>query len=136
MTNTNQVVFIGRVVRDTELKTSEKTKRNYASFSVAVNRDYKDSSNQYVKETSFIDLCIHGDYAEKMWKYITKGTLVAITGSLKQKIIEIEGKKISTLEVINVSVELLSSVEKNNQDNSSISTEPNYDSETFPEFYN
>lgn len=72
----NSVVLTGRIVRDSSLKNSKDLL--YTSNCLAVN-GYKEG------ETSFIDFTAFNKVAEIINKYARKGSLVAITGSIKQE---------------------------------------------------
>lgn len=77
----NQVVIVGRLVRDSELKYLQGNGTAALSFSVAVDRDYKKKDG--TKETDFINMQIMGTRAEKLAEYLTKGKLIATSGSLR-----------------------------------------------------
>ena len=77
----NQVVLVGRLTRDPELRYIPGTGTPVASFTIAIDRDYvkKDGS----KETDFIPVEVMGKSAEFCANYITKGRLVALQGSIR-----------------------------------------------------
>ncbi|SCI24285.1 Helix-destabilizing protein [uncultured Clostridium sp.] len=77
----NQVVIVGRLVRDSELKYLQGNGTAALSFSVAVDRDYKKKDG--TKETDFINMQMMGTRAEKLAEYLTKGKLIATSGSLR-----------------------------------------------------
>ena len=77
----NQVVIVGRLVRDSELKYLQGNGTAALSFSVAVDRDYKKKDG--TKETDFINMQMMGPRAEKLAEYLTKGKLIATSGSLR-----------------------------------------------------
>ncbi len=85
MTDTNNVVIIGRITRDLDEK-SYRTIGNgtaCAKVSLAVNRSVK-KDNQWQDEVSFIDVTIWGKTAENLKQYLTKGTQICVSGYLKQ----------------------------------------------------
>lgn len=77
----NNVVIVGRLVRDSELKYLQGNGTAALSFTVAVDRDYKKKDG--TKETDFINMQMMGPRAEKLAEYLTKGKLIATSGSLR-----------------------------------------------------
>ena len=77
----NQVILIGRLTRDPELRYIAGSGTPVAQFGIAVDREFvgKDSK----KETDFIDIQVWGKSAENCTNYIGKGSLVGIQGSLR-----------------------------------------------------
>lgn len=77
----NNVVLIGRLTKDPELRYIPNSGTAVATFSIAIDRDYtkKDGS----KDTDFIPIEVMGKAAEFCANYITKGRLVAIQGSIR-----------------------------------------------------
>nr|DAQ51506.1 MAG TPA: Single strand binding protein [Caudoviricetes sp.] len=77
----NNVVLVGRLTKDPELRYIPGTGTAVASSSIAIDRDFtkKDGS----KETDFIPFEIMGKPAEFVANYVPKGTLVAIQGSIR-----------------------------------------------------
>ena len=83
----NQVVLIGRVVRDVELKMLEKG--SIMNFTLAVDRGYKDKDGN--KQTDFIPIVAFNK--DKIADYLLKGKMVAISGSIQiDKYKDKEGK--------------------------------------------
>lgn len=77
----NHVVLMGRLTRDPELRYSDYTKVAVATFSLAVERDYKDDSGE--KKTDFIDIVAFRNTAEFVSKYFKKGQMACVTGRLQ-----------------------------------------------------
>ena len=77
----NNVVLIGRLTKDPELRYMPGTGTPVATFTLAIDRDYtkKDGS----KDTDFIPIEVIGKSAEFCANYIEKGRLVAIQGSIR-----------------------------------------------------
>lgn len=77
----NNVVLIGRLTKDPELRYIPGTGTAVASSSIAIDRDFtkKDGS----KDTDFIPFEIMGKPAEFVANYCGKGRLVAIQGSIR-----------------------------------------------------
>lgn len=76
----NKIFLMGRLVRDPELRhTGSGTA--VASFTLAVDRDYKPQSGE--KETDFIDIVAWRSTAEFVSKYFTKGRMAVVEGRLQ-----------------------------------------------------
>ena len=83
----NQVVLIGRIVRDVELKMLEKG--SIMNFTLAVDRGYKDKDGN--KQTDFIPIVAFNK--DKIADYLLKGKMVAVSGSIQiDKYKDKEGK--------------------------------------------
>ncbi len=96
----NQVVLLGRLTRDPELRQTPNGK-SVASFSMALNRSYKDAStDQWVEDTDFIDCVAWGPLAERIEKYVKRGQRLFVTGRLSQRSWEQDGQKRSKVEVV------------------------------------
>jgi len=76
----NKILLMGRLVRDPELRhTGSGTA--VASFTLAVDRDYKTQSGE--KETDFIDIVAWRSTAEFVSKYFIKGRMAVVEGRLQ-----------------------------------------------------
>ena len=117
MTDLNRVNFIGRIVKDTVLEETPKSKVSVARFSVAVNRDVKSEDGAYKPKVSFIDLAIFDNFAKKVSPYLKQGTLVAIEGYLEQQIWVKDNVTKSKLAVIVSKLQLLSAAKSKEQKN-------------------
>ena len=77
----NKVVLMGRLCNDPELRYAGEKNSPVTRFTIAVNRNYKNDQGEY--DTDFIDCEFWGRRAEVYCKYMTKGELVGIEGSLR-----------------------------------------------------
>lgn len=77
----NQVVLVGRLTRDPELKYIPRTGTAVASFTIAVDRNYINKEGK--RDTDFIPIEVIGKSAEYCANYITKGKLVALEGNIR-----------------------------------------------------
>lgn len=77
----NQVILIGRLTRDPELRYLTGSGTPVAQFAIAVDREFTGKDGK--KETDFIDIQVWGKSAENCANYICKGSLVGIQGSLR-----------------------------------------------------
>ena len=76
----NHIVLMGRLTRDPELRhTGNGTA--VASFSLAVDRDYKGQSGE--KETDFVDIVAWRSTADFVSKFFTKGRMTVVEGRLQ-----------------------------------------------------
>ena len=100
----NSVVIVGRLTRDAELRYLN-SGTAVASISIAVNRSKKDG-DQWISEANFFDVSYFGKGAEGIKPYLTKGTQIAVQGSLRQDRWEKDGQKFSRVNILADSVEL------------------------------
>ena len=77
----NNVVLVGRLTRDVELKYIQGSGAAVANFAIAVDREFTGKDGK--KEVDFIDIQVWGKSAENCATYIGKGSLVAIQGSIR-----------------------------------------------------
>ena len=103
----NQVVLVGRVTRDAELRYTA-SGAALCNFSVAVNRRTK-KGDQWQDEASFFDLTLWEKQAENLSKYLVKGTQVAVQGELRQDRWEKDGQKFNKIQVFVNNLQLLGS---------------------------
>ena len=74
-----KVEIIGNVGRDTDLRQTPGG-QSVASFSVATNRSYTESSGERIKETTWFKVTAWGKMAEFCHAYIKRGGLVFVEG--------------------------------------------------------
>ena len=75
----NSIIITGRLTRDPELRTTN-SGTEVAGFTVAVDRIMKGQNGE--KLTDFIECTAWGKTAERICTYLTKGNMIAISGSL------------------------------------------------------
>jgi single-strand DNA-binding protein len=103
----NQVIVVGRLTRDAEVKTTANG-QVVSDISIASNRNVK-KGDKWESEANFFDVTIWGRQAEALQQYLTKGQQVGITGELRQQRWEKDGQPRSKV-IINAShVQLLGS---------------------------
>lgn len=105
MNDVNEVILIGRLTKDMELKYLQSGSA-VGKLSVAVNRSVK-RGDQWVDEASFFEATLFGKQAEALKQYLTKGKQVALSGFLKQDRWEKDGQKFSKVQIVCSSVQLL-----------------------------
>lgn len=96
----NQIVLVGRLVQDPEIKELENGMRT-SYITLAVPRSFKNSDGIY--ETDFIPCLLYKGIAENTVEYCQKGDLLGIKGRIQTKqeedksIIEIVAEKVTFL---------------------------------------
>ena len=78
----NEVLLVGRLVADPELKSTQ-SGIAVVSFTVAVNRSYKNASGGY--DADFINCVAWRNQAEFLSKYFSKGDKIGIIGSIQTR---------------------------------------------------
>jgi single-strand DNA-binding protein len=101
MANGNNVVLVGNITRDPELRFTP-TGQATASFGLAVNRRWQNRQTQEWEEaTSFFDIVCWREMAENVAESLGKGARVVVTGRLDQRSWETaDGEKRSKIEVV------------------------------------
>ncbi len=95
----NKTCLLGRVVKQPDLE----IKGNGISlltFTLAVNRNYKNKDGEYEDKVSFFDFTVFGKEAESLQKHLVKGTVVSIEGHLEQERWEKDGKNFSKIKIV------------------------------------
>lgn len=120
----NQVTLMGNLTRDPELRQTP-TGQSVTSFSLALNRSYKDSSGEWQEATDYIDIVCWGPLAERVAQYMSKGRRCLVQGRLQSRSWEQDGAKRSKVEVLANDVTFLDSRggEDGGQDNGSSSSD-------------
>ena len=95
----NKVFIMGRLTRDPELRRTQ-TGTAVASFSLAVDRDFKDKTTGE-RTTDFIDVVAWRQTGEFVSRYFTKGRMAVVEGRLQiRDWTDKDGGKRRTAEVI------------------------------------
>lgn len=89
----NQVILMGRLTRDPELRTTT-TGKSVANFSIAVDKVGQDAG------ADFFEIVAWERLAELVQQYLTKGRRCLIQGRLSQRQWEQDGQKRSRIEVM------------------------------------
>ena len=105
--NLNKVLMIGNLTRDPELRYIPSGSA-VATFTVAVNRVYKDQAGEKKEQTSFIRVVVWGRRAEVCGEYLTKGSPVFVEGRLQSRDWQTQdGQKRNTVEVVADNIQFL-----------------------------
>lgn len=94
----NQVILMGNLTRDPETRQTPNG-QSVTSFSLALNRSYKDQSGEWQEATDYIDVVAWGPLGERVAQYVTKGRRVLVQGRLQSRAWEQDGQKRSKVEV-------------------------------------
>jgi single-strand DNA-binding protein len=123
----NFVGLLGRTIRDVELKYTQSGSA-VASFSLAVDRGFKDKDGN--KQTDFIDCVAWKGTAENLSKFVKKGDMIAVTGSIQTRTWEDkEGHKRKTTEIL---VDRFYFTGSKKSDNAPVASSPSYSSFASP----
>ncbi len=102
----NKWIGIGRLVKDPELKFTPGNGTSVTNITLAVD---KYNSSKKEKEADFVPVIIWGKQAESTANYMSKGSLIAISGRIQTRSYEDkEGKKRYVTEVVAQEVNFLS----------------------------
>jgi single-strand DNA-binding protein len=101
----NNVAIIGRLTKDPETRFIPTTGTQVATFTLAIDRDYKNKDGSI--STDFIPVELIGKPAEFVTNYITKGRLVAVQGSIRVDRYEKDGEKRNFTKVAGKRIEAL-----------------------------
>lgn len=105
MASFNRVILVGNLTRDVDVKYLQ-SGMAVTELGLAVNDRVK-RNNEWVDETTFVDITLWGRTAEIAGEYLTKGSSVLIEGRLKLDSWEKDGKKNYKLRVVGEKMQML-----------------------------
>lgn len=105
MASYNRVILVGNLTRDPELRYIP-SGTAVSEIGLAVNDRVK-KGDQWVDETTFVDITLWARTAEIANQYLSKGSPVLIEGRLKLDTWEKDGQKRSKLKVIGEKMQML-----------------------------
>ena len=105
MASYNRVILVGNLTRDPELRYIP-SGTAVSDIGLAVNDRIK-RGDQWVDETTFVDITLWGRTAEIANEYLSKGSPVLIEGRLKLDRWEKDGQKHSKLKVVGDKLQML-----------------------------
>ncbi len=114
----NNVVLIGRLTRDPELRYIPGSGAAVARFGIAVDKGLSREKKQEMESRNqptadFINITVWGKPAENCANYLVKGRLVGIQGRIQTGSYEKDGVRVYTTEVVANNVEFLEWGDKN-----------------------
>jgi single-strand DNA-binding protein len=107
MASFNRVILVGNLTRDPELRYIP-SGTAVSEIGLAVNDRVK-KGDQWVDETTFVDITLWGRTAEVANEYLSKGSNILIEGRLKLDSWEKDGQKRSKLRVVADKMQMLGS---------------------------
>ena len=106
-TNLNKVELIGFAGMNAEVKEIKKGVK-VANFRLATSDGYKDKAGEWVNSTTWHNIVLWNDSAEKAAAEVKKGSRVSLTGKISYRNYENKaGEKRSTVEIIANGFEIL-----------------------------
>lgn len=109
----NQIVLVGRLVRDPEVYELENNKK-VSNITLAIPRSFKNTNGEY--ETDYITCILWDAIAKNTAQYCKKGSIVGVKGRIQSRVVEKEEKEKEYLtEIIAEKVTFLSSKEKDDE---------------------
>jgi len=105
MASFNRVILVGNLTRDVDLRYTP-NQTAVTDIGLAVNDRVK-KNNEWVDETTFVDVTLWGRQAEVASEYLSKGAPVLIEGRLKLDTWEQDGQKRSKLRVTGEKMQML-----------------------------
>ena len=111
----NRVVLAGRTTRDLELR-STKSGANVCSFTLAVDRNFKNKNGE--RGADFISCIAWKKTAEVMSKYVKKGSVIGVDGSIQTRNYDNrDGQRVYVTEVVVENFSFLGGSDKDGQRN-------------------
>jgi len=120
----NNVVLIGRLTRDPELRYLEGSGTSVSNFTLAIDRQLSkekkaEAESKGYPTADFINIVVWGKQAENCVNYLVKGRLVAVNGRLQSRSYDAkDGTKRYVTEVVANNVQFLEWEDKNSDNKS------------------
>lgn len=93
----NQIVLVGRLVKDPVLKETEQGKKR-SFITLAIPRSFKNAEGSY--DTDFIDCILWDGIAKNTAEYCKKGDVIGVKGRLQSRKYEMDNTTKFVIEVI------------------------------------
>ena len=113
----NQVILMGRLTRDPELRTTT-TGKSVVNFSLAVDKGGQDAG------ADFFEIVAWEKLAELVAQYLSKGRRCLVQGRLSQRQWEQDGQKRSRIEVMANDVTFLDGPTGNSEGANALASQP------------
>lgn len=98
----NKIFLTGNTTKDIEIVENDKVK--LGKFTIAVSRPYKNVDGSY--DSDFLN-CIVFNASDYIKNNLTKGTKIAVEGSVQTRTYEVEGQKKYSTDIIVNKIEIL-----------------------------
>ena len=102
---------MGNVTRTPDIKQTP-SGNSVVSFSLALNRSYKDAQDQWQEATDYVDVVAWGKLADQVAERLDTGSRSLVSGRLQSRSWEQDGVKRSKLEVLAQDVTFLDAADK------------------------
>ena len=102
----NQIVLVGRLVKDPVLKETEQGKKR-SFITLAIPRSFKNAEGSY--DTDFIDCILWDGIAKNTAEYCKKGDVIGVKGRLQSRKYEMDNTTKFVIEVTAEKVTFLTS---------------------------
>jgi len=79
----NKCIFMGRLVKDPEVRYIANTQKAVVDFTIAVNRDYKNKEGKY--DSDFFNCVAFDKRAEIIGNSFSKGSRILVWGAMRQE---------------------------------------------------
>ena len=127
----NQVILIGRLVRDIEVRYTE-SNTAVGNITIAVSRSFKNSEGNY--DSDFINCVMFKEWAENCKKFTHKGDLIAVKGRLQVRNYEDkEGNKRYITEVMVDKITFLANKKDSKESKEEVKETPKEESDPYAE---
>ena len=110
----NRVILAGNVTRDPELRYIA-SGTAVCDLGLAIN-DRRKQGEEWVEETTFVDVTLWARQAEVAGEYLEKGSPVLLEGRLKLETWESDGERRSKLKIIGEKFQMLGSRKERRQE--------------------
>lgn len=101
----NQVVLVGRLIKDPELVETENNKK-VSRITLAIPRSFKNMNGEY--ETDFINCILWDSVAKSTVEYCKKMDIVGVKGRIQSRVVETDNEKKYYFDVVAERVTFLS----------------------------
>lgn len=109
----NQIVLVGRLVSNPEIKELENGKK-VSNITLAIPRSYKNVNGEY--DTDFVKCSLWQMIAENTAEYCKKGDMIGVKGRVETRTYEDDDGKHTVQEVVAEKVTFLSSAKSKEND--------------------
>ena len=122
----NNVVMIGRLTKEPELKYTGSNNTALCNFSIAVDRSFAKKDDEI--KADFFNVSVWGKIAETCSKYLKKGRQVAIKGRFQNNnYTDKDGVKRYSVELVAEQVDFIDWGDKSKEEKNTIEENPNID---------
>jgi single-strand DNA-binding protein len=138
MPEINTVVIAGNLTKEPTFRETSKS-THVVNFHVAVNRRYKDSSNQWQEDVCYVGVVAWNRLADSCKDRLTKGSAVLIDGELQSRTFKTDDSKNRTIVEIKAKrIQFLNKLPKKNGNgrdtDSTIEDNSNFEDSSFDKF--